>query len=200
MSEGGERDGVESAIRADLAGGELAPAATLALRSYGPAILTYLFGVLRDASLAEEVFGDFSEQLWRGIGTFRGEGTFRAWSYGIAWHTALRALRDPYRRRGRPLETKEVIAVVDEIRTATPFHLRTEGKDAIEALRQSLEPDERALLILRLERKLSWAEVARALCEENASPPSEAALRKRFERIKTKLRELAERKGLLAPR
>ena len=195
-----EPDAVEVALAAHLARDEHPEAATLALRSYGPALLSYLFGVLRDRALAEEAFADFSEQLWRSISGFRGECSFRSWAYRLAWHTALRTLKDPYRRRGRRLETEELSALVEAIRTATPLHLQTDAKSAVDGLRQALEPEERALLILRLDRGLSWKEIAGVLAESQGTSVPEAALRKRFERIKSKLRVLAERAGLLAPK
>lgn len=193
-------DEAEALVTRHLAGGDLAAAATVGLRAYGPAVRAYLVAVLRDPALADDAFGDFGEQLWRGIGAFRAESSFRAWAYGVAWHTALRVMRDPYRRRGRRLETREVASIVESIRTATPIHALTGARDAIEELRSALEPDERALLVLRLERRMSWREVGSALAGPDEAPMSDAALRKRFERVKAKLRALAEARGLLAPR
>lgn len=193
-------DEAEALVTRHLAGGDLAAAATVGLRAYGPAVRAYLVAVLRDPALADDAFGDFGEQLWRGIAAFRAESSFRAWAYGVAWHTALRVMRDPYRRRGRRLETREVASIVESIRTATPLHALTGARDAIEELRSALEPDERALLVLRLERRMSWREVGSALAGPDEAPMSDAALRKRFERVKAKLRALAEARGLLAPR
>jgi len=45
------------------------------------------------------------------------------------------------------------------------------------------------------DRDLSWTEIALVLDEDGAGP-SEAALRKRFERLKVKLKELAKEEGL----
>ncbi|MBS2011989.1 MAG: sigma-70 family RNA polymerase sigma factor [Deltaproteobacteria bacterium] len=177
-----------------------AEAATLALRAYGPGILAYLIVVLRDRQMAEDTFADFGEQLWKGIGGFRRECSFRAWAYRVAWCCAVHTLRDPYRRRGRRLETREVSEILAPMRTQTARWLETESKSQLEELRASLEPGERALLVLRLDRRLSWTEVARALQDDGEAPATEAALRKRFERIKERLRALAEERGLLEPR
>ena len=69
-------------------------------------------------------------------------------------------------------------------------------------LRESLEPEDRTLLILRVDRKLSWNEVARILAGEKE--PSSAdlkrsagRLRKRFQSVKDQLRERAQSSGLL---
>jgi len=49
---------------------------------------------------------------------------------------------------------------------------------------------------MRLDRNLAWREVAMVLAAEG-EPVDEVALRKRFERLKTKLTELAREEGLL---
>jgi RNA polymerase sigma-70 factor (ECF subfamily) len=193
-------DAAEDRILRSLDAGALGDAATSALRAYGPGIFAYLVAVLRDRQMAEETFADFGEQLWKGIAGFRRECPFRAWAYRIAWCSAVHALRDPYRRRGRRLETREVSEILEPIRTRTARWLETHSKSQLEELRASLEPEERALLILRLDRRLSWREVARALAEDGAEPATDAVLRKRFERIKERLRALAEARGLIEPR
>lgn len=53
-------------------------------------------------------------------------------------------------------------------------------------------PEDRMLLVLRLDREMSWTEVARVLTDDaaDADVSREAArLRKRFERVKAKLAE-----------
>ncbi len=63
-------------------------------------------------------------------------------------------------------------------------------------LRESLEPEERTLLVLRLDKELDWEEIAAVLSAEGR-PASSVALRKRFERLKQKLARLARRQGIL---
>jgi RNA polymerase sigma-70 factor (ECF subfamily) len=67
---------------------------------------------------------------------------------------------------------------------------------ALERLRAQLEPEEQTLLTLRVDRQLSWREVADILAEEGATV-DEAALRKRFERLKDKLARAAREGGLI---
>jgi RNA polymerase sigma-70 factor, ECF subfamily len=75
------------------------------------------------------------------------------------------------------------------------MHLRTEIKDKVAALREQLDEEDRTILILRVDRKLAWQDIARVLAEEDISGSEatkrSAALRKRFERIKERLRKLA---------
>ncbi|HET9554935.1 MAG TPA: sigma-70 family RNA polymerase sigma factor [Anaeromyxobacteraceae bacterium] len=177
--------------------GDHAGAATVVVREYGPQLLGYLCSVLRSDADAGEVFSMFSEDLWRGLPGFRRECPVRVWCYRLAWHAAARFLRDPYRGRGRRLETTELSRLVEEVRSSV-FLGRDHARQAtLDRLRAALTPDERTLLVLRLDRGLSWAEVALVLAEEKGTPVDEPALRKRFERLKDKLAERARAEGLL---
>jgi RNA polymerase sigma-70 factor, ECF subfamily len=177
--------------------GDHAGAATAVVREYGPQLLGYLCSVLRSEADAGEVFSMFSEDLWRGLPGFRRECPLRVWCYRLAWHAAARFLRDPYRGRGRRLETNELSRLVEEVRSSV-FLGRDQARQATLArLRAGLTPDERTLLVLRLDRGLAWAEVALVLSEANGQAVDETALRKRFERLKDKLAQRAREEGLL---
>jgi RNA polymerase sigma-70 factor (ECF subfamily) len=188
---------VESRCLEALDRGDHAGAATLVVREYGPQLLGYLCSVLRSEADAGEVFSMFSEDLWRGLPGFRRECPVRVWCYRLAWHAAARFLRDPFRGRGRHLETTELSRLVEEIRSSV-FLGRDQARQAtLDKLRAGLTPDERTLLVLRLDRGLAWAEVALVISEDKGAPVDEAALRKRFERLKDKLAQKAREEGLL---
>ena len=89
-----------------------------------------------------------------------------------------------------------------EIRSATLTYLRTQVKDELALLREQLSPDDQAILILRVDRKLAWLDVARALAGEDDLPDDElvrssARLRKRFGRIKAELKQKLETRPAL---
>jgi RNA polymerase sigma-70 factor (ECF subfamily) len=181
---------LEARIAERLDASDTSGAATAALRGYGPQIYGYLRAVLREPDLADEAFSVFSEDLWKGISAFRRAATFCTWAYKLAWHAAARTAREPARKRHRPLATTEAAKIAVEVRTATAPHLRTEVKDAVRDLREQLTPEEQTLLVLRVDRDLSWREVADVLDTD------EAALRKRFERVKERLKKLARERGI----
>ncbi len=93
------------------------------------------------------------------------------------------------------------------MRTQTKAFLRTENKTRLQELRDSLPEEDRMLLVLRVDRGLAWNDLARILSEgddgaETAGLPGlsdpsiarEAArLRKRFQLVKDRLREMAKR-------
>jgi RNA polymerase sigma-70 factor, ECF subfamily len=157
---------------------------------YGPVILGYLTTILRSEDDAGEVFEEFAERVLGGIGSFRRESAVLTWCFRIAYNEALRFRGDPYRRRRDALDSA-VAEIAGRVRSATAPYLRTAVKDRVAALRESLDPDEQTLLSLRIDQDLPWNDVAEVMGVDAA------ALRKRFERVKTKLRELARKEGLL---
>ena len=186
---------LEQTIAGHLSGGDTSAAATAALVGLGPQILGYIAAMLRDDDAAYDVFGHFSEELWKSIATFRGESSFKTWAYKLVMHALARHHRDGYRKRAVPLGS-EVSGIAEEVRSSTPPYKRSEVKDRFAQLREALDPDEQTLLFLRVDQKLSWQDVA-AIVAEQGEPVEVAALRKRFERAKERLRELAATEGLL---
>ena len=187
---------LDDRVKALLAEGRQGDAAAEALKALGPQVLGYLAAVLRSEADAHEVFSQFAEDLWKGLPGFRGEASLRAWAYRVAWHASARWLRDPYRQRGRRLETSEASRLADQVRSSigTADGWRAER---MAQLRQALTPEEQTLLILRVDRGLSWHDVALVLAAEGGEPASEPALRKRFERLKEKLGRVARDEGLI---
>jgi len=187
---------VDDRANALIASGDLRAAAEVIVRDHGPSILGYLASILRNDADASDVFSQFTEDLWRGLPGFRGECPVRVWAYRVAWHAAARHLRDPYRQRGRRLETTELSRIAEEVRSSVLLGRGEARQQGIDRLRSRLTPEEQTLLVLRLDRGLSWREVATVLAGEG-DPVDEVALRKRFERLKSKLTEMARAEGLL---
>ena len=182
-------EAIEARLRALLAAGDLKQAATEAIRGYGPDLLRYLRGLLGNDSDAREAFALASERLWRSLPEFRGDAAVRTWCFHLAWSAAADLRKEAWRARGRRLETDEVEALGTGDRTRT--WLREERlRITLTELRQALTLEEQSLLQLRLDQELSFAECA-AVLAEGAETPTAEALMKRFERIKTKLTELA---------
>jgi RNA polymerase sigma-70 factor (ECF subfamily) len=202
-----EHEELEQEIRRRTEVRDFAGATTAALEGYGPEIMGFLHAMHSREEAAADAFSIFAEALWRGLPGFDWECSFRTWAYAIARKSSLHYRRDEGRRERKqtPLEELSAIsAVVMQVRTATPSYLRTERQSRLAALRDALPPDDRALLILRIDRKLAWNDLARAMHEDEAAPLAEehlkresARLRKRFQLIKEKLLELGRREGLI---
>jgi len=180
------REALEARIGEALDAGRLADAAHATIEGYGPEILGYLMAMQRDESDARDVFGQFSEDLWKSMATFKRASSMRTWSYKLAHSAFVRFARDPYRRRGRRLETAEYSQLVERV-TSQLSRERVNAK--LEAARAELGADDQALVILRVDRKLAWNDIADVMAAAGDAGDV-AALRKRFERIKQRLKKL----------
>jgi RNA polymerase sigma-70 factor (ECF subfamily) len=208
MMDIGERELLERRIRAHCAAGDNTRAATELLEGYGREILGFLIAHLRDRDAAAEVFSQFTEDLWRGVGGFRWESSARVWSYALVRHAASRYRKDARRRRGRQVSLSDagpLSEIAERIRTATLQAARTDNRNRIAQLRESLPLEEQTLLILRVNRKLGWKEIAQVMLYEGETVPAEvlakeaARLRKRYQLAKDKLRLMAEEQGIVSP-
>jgi RNA polymerase sigma-70 factor (ECF subfamily) len=196
----GEEHEVE--LRALAQGGRHAAAATLALEVYGSELLGFLRSVLCSESDAAEVFSQVAEDMWRGLPAFGFRCSMRTWLYLIARHAVARFRRAPWRRAQCCTGDDALDALVARARTETQPWLKTDVKDRWRSLRESLEPDDRDLLVLRVDRKMEWKEIARITLGE---PSPDAAtltregdrLKKRFQLIKEDLRGRARAAGLI---
>lgn len=191
-----DADPIEAAIHACCTAGNLDGAMAMALERYADELFGFVNGLARDRTQAEDAFSAACERMWRGLPKFRWDSTFRVWAYRIARNEFLRTTRDVARaRKAIPIsQVASVQKVVDRIRSSTPMYERTEVKDKFAQLREQLDPEDHMLLGLRIDRKMAWADIAKVLAatEDEPSARELAALRKRFERLKVKLRELAK--------
>ena len=194
-------DDIEAVVRGHVTAGELDLAATRALEHYGPELYGYLRAIARDDDLASDAFALASEQLWKNLGRFRWEASLRTWAYQLFRHALYQVRGDPRRRPERNMPLSLATSVANIQRSQTAPYQRTEVKEGMRALREALDPVDHEILVLRLDRAMSWKDIARAVGEpgdaESTVEQRAAALRKRFERAKAQLRELAVKHGLL---
>jgi RNA polymerase sigma factor (sigma-70 family) len=187
--------------------GDYGSAATLVLRAYSGEIYSFLLAQFRgNEGRSDDVFAEFSEDFWRALPKFEWRCSIRAWCYKLARSAASRSRRSPHNRRERRVPLSDAPFLQEFIQVAresTQPHLRTEVKDQFQRLRDRLEEDERDLLILRVDRELSWRDVAHAMLGPDEVPDDErlrrfeVTLRQRFTEVKKRLRTLAEEEGLL---
>jgi RNA polymerase sigma-70 factor, ECF subfamily len=197
---------LEHEIRQGLERGDAAGAAALIVRGYGAELCGYLLARHRDEGDAAEVFARFSERLVRALPSFRSESSARTWAYALARHASLTYRRDARRldRKQAPLpEGSALSALAEPSRPETAPYLRTEGRARLAALRAALSPDDQELLVLRVDRGLSWNDLALVLGDAAAPPTgdelqrSAARLRKRFQLLIKRLRQRARETGAL---
>jgi len=187
---------VEALLRSLLAARDYGRAAEAVMMEYGPGVRGLLQTLFRrNPDAAEEAFSLFAENLWRHIAGFRGESSIKTWVYCIARNSAISVTREGWRRKARRLDTSAAERLAEEVRTRSAVRLERQSAGLTE-LRDALDLDEQTLLTLRLDEKLAWDEIAEIM-SSGAEPIDAAALRKRFERLKVRLGELARARGLI---
>lgn len=173
--------------------GERDAAATVAIETLGPAILGYLRALHGDPDDAQDAFQLWAEDVWKGVASLRSGASLRGWAYRIAFHASSRFRRDAWRRRRERLQTSAASRIAASVVPSATLGGRDERLDI---LGKDLEPEDRTLLLLRLDLGMSWEEIAGVLAREGADL-GPAALRKRYQRLKERLGALAREKGLV---
>jgi RNA polymerase sigma-70 factor, ECF subfamily len=194
----------EERIRALVVAGNVNRAANEIVRELGPEVFGFLRGALGSDADADEVFAVASERIWKAIGAFQWQCSLRTWVYVIARNETARFLRRGGRRNGKMASASELDRVVAAVRTETLSALRSEKFNKLKALRDELPVEDRMLLILRVDRDLSWEDTARAFLGEAEAWQDElikreaARLRKRFQLVRQRLTKRARAEGLLS--
>ncbi|WP_224241391.1 RNA polymerase sigma factor [Hyalangium gracile] len=200
MSNG--REQLEQEIRELCLRGDTAGAVERALQGYGMEIMRLMASVLHNPELAKDAFSVFCESLLKGLPSFRWESSFRTWAYRLARNACYQLVHAPSARE-TPVSSSAIPEAPLGNRSDTRPWQRTSVKERFRALRESLEPDERMLLMLRVDQRLAWTEVARVMWDSDEPMTSAAvtrkatALRQQFQRIKVHLRQMAIEQGLI---
>lgn len=190
----------EGRVRGLCDAGDYDGATTAALRAYGGEVLRFLCASHRNEADAAEAFSLFGEDLWNGMKAFKWECSLRTWSYTLARRAGARSMRNGWHQKAVLGSSPALAEVVAEVRTQTLAYLRTETKTRLRALRDTLDEEDQALLMLRVDRGLAWDELARVFAADDAGTAvlerEAARLRKRFQLVKERLKELARNEGL----
>jgi RNA polymerase sigma-70 factor (ECF subfamily) len=198
MSSTPQPDELDRELRVMIADREIERATELAIRSYGPELAGWLRSIISSDADAQDAFSRMSEELWRSLQRFDGRCSIRTWCYMLARHAAAHV-------RSRPRNEREVlVSHVPSVLGAVTHVWNTtkqgaqQAADVYAAIRAQLDDEEQTLLVLRVDKNLSWKEIAQVLLGEDAADDDvgrkAATLRKQFERVKERLRELAAEK------
>ncbi|MCB9680662.1 MAG: sigma-70 family RNA polymerase sigma factor [Alphaproteobacteria bacterium] len=171
-------------------------ATVLVLETHGPGIFRMMRGVFHDEGLVDDLYQRFSVELWRSLPRFQGRSSVYTWAYVLARRTITWRLRTPHHRKEQRLDTAQERGLLADhwTRTATPAWRRTEARSRFEELCETLPAEDRLLVMLRIGERMDWKQIVDVLDDDGArdaaSRDKEAArLRKRFERVKLKLRD-----------
>lgn len=202
-------EALEVEVKALLDAGQDSRAVASILESFGRKLFGFIFSLSHDEELSSEGFSEFTEDLCRGIGGFEWRCPLESWLYSLARHAAIRVGKAAGRRRKRSIslaDAPEVAAVEARVRTETLGYLKTTARGRLTELRDTLSVEDRSLLLMRVDRNLSWLELARVSLEKKADSEADltqeqldreaARLRKRFQLVKTRLQRLAKAENL----
>jgi DNA-directed RNA polymerase specialized sigma24 family protein len=187
----------ESAIQTLHAEGRYDEATTALLSLYGREIFGFLRARLRTDDRAKEAYSLFAMDLWRG------QCSFRAWAYTIARNAGHRHAESAARPRRHEVALGEepAPAIAALVRTATAEYLRTEVKSRFAELRDQLSEEEQTILVLRVDKRMEWRDVAAVMIGTEAAQDDldrEAGrLRQSFHQLKKRLKTLARAQGLI---
>lgn len=190
-------------VRALLAAGDVPRAVTEALHVLGPDVLGFLSRGLGNDADADEVFAVVGERLWRSLATFKWRCSLRTWVHVLARNESQRFRRGARRHVQGRVPISQLAEVIAAVRTETCSRQRSAQEQAVSRLRDELPDEDRELLVLRVDRELSWDDIALAFsedpehCSDEERKREAARLRKRFQILKKRLAERARDEGLL---
>jgi RNA polymerase sigma-70 factor, ECF subfamily len=188
-------DACEAELRALIAAGDIEHAVERAVRAYGPELIAWLSSMLGNEADAYDAFSSMSVELWRSVKRFDGRCAIRTWCYMLARHAATVVRAQPGKQREVLLS--HIPSVLGAVGHAWSTTRRAEehARSIYAEIRGQLDEEDQALLVLRVDRNLAWRDIAIILLGEAADADAitrkAATLRKQFERVKERLRELA---------
>lgn len=191
---------VEERVRAALARMDRARALDEALTGFGAEIFGFMTAVTEEPRAARAAYASFEGLVSEHLATFTWGGALRTWMYRLA-RVVLRRSREtsPASFATNPSDG----AVAPPPFGEQPYR-RTDSRSMADALRRALRPEDREILILRVDRRFSWRQLAITQIGEDATTRDterEAArLRKRFQVVRQQLTRRAIRHGIIGPR
>jgi len=192
------REETENRIRALVMAGDVGAAVTGVLRLYGAEVFGFISALIEVAPSAREVYAAVGEVIWVRLPTFGWRCDLRTWTYGIA-RRAIAAFRAEHGTPSNVLFTEAPRPPP----SSGPFRQKA-FRGAVAVLRRKLSPEERELLILRVDRRLSWRSLALTTLGETADEADvvkeEERLRASVDVLKEKLAQIAKEHGILAAR
>lgn len=186
---------LEHEVHGLLAAGSVDAATAALLRALGGELLGFLRALTSNPTDADDAFSVLAIGIWRGLPGFAWRSSLRTWSYVLARRSLGRLRRGQLREEllSRPSAIDRVVA---DSHVHSLSHLDP-VRDGFADLRGQLDPDDQILLVLRVDRQMPWREAAEVLAEDGEDVERLTAnLRKRFERIKARIRTLARAAGL----
>lgn len=180
----------EAEIRARCEREEFADATALIFERYANEVRAFLSSRTRTRASMDEVFSVFSEDVWKGLPTFRFEGKVRSWIYAVARNALSRHAKSRIRWGSRHVSS-ELDDMSSEGRRSLPPRLG--DVDQLAPALAQLAAEDRRLIEQRLVLSMAWRDIAAASFEDRTTSDEDldresARLRKRYQMLIARLR------------
>ncbi|AIQ46060.1 DNA-directed RNA polymerase subunit sigma [Paenibacillus sp. FSL R7-0273] len=156
------------------------------IRLYQQQIYLYCFRLLNSRVEAEDAVQDILIKAYQNIGQYKPQAGFVSWLYTIAYHHCLNQLR----RQKFQLQLRKLLRQEVKVSSAEQVVENSLFSEPVSTSLGKLSAEDRNLLILRIYEEKSFAEIGEIL------GVSTATARKRYERTRTKLKKVLERKEI----
>jgi RNA polymerase sigma-70 factor, ECF subfamily len=151
-------------------------------------VFLWALRLMREREAALDVAQDALLQVYQALPRYEPRGRFSAWLFAIVHNRGITELRRRQPRR-EPTEVLETLAADDE-GPAAAFETSEEIGRVLNAIADSLEPEERLALWLRAYEGMSVGDITRMLGIESAS-----GARGLLQNARTKLRGALKERG-----
>jgi RNA polymerase sigma-70 factor (ECF subfamily) len=120
-------------------------------------LFSYLFHLLGEKELAEDVLQEVMLVVWQKAAAYKGAGSASGWIFGIAHHQAFKALR--HKERNAYLDLEAAADVPDEAPTPEAGAIRKASAEEVAAGLARLTPEHREVLELAFFQEFSCKEI-----------------------------------------
>jgi RNA polymerase sigma-70 factor, ECF subfamily len=131
----------------------------LIFERYTRPVIGFIFCMVNNRSLAEELAQETFVRAYKNLGALRDEARLSTWLFGIARNVAREALRSN-RREARRVEFERLLAVCDEKPSPDGELLDKELKDVVRHAIGMLDEDKRLVFSLKVYQQRSYEEIA----------------------------------------
>jgi RNA polymerase sigma-70 factor (ECF subfamily) len=128
---------------------------------YSRPVLSFIFDMVGDRSLAEDLAQETFVRAYRGLDTLREETKLSTWLFAIAKNCAREQLRSRRRHEGNvELDAKPAFELHDRGRTPSGQLLDKELSGVIQVALMKLDEDKRTVFTLKVLQQRSYDEIA----------------------------------------
>ena len=132
----------------------------LIFERYSRPVISFIYDVVSDRELAEELTQETFVRAYRNLGTMREETKLSTWLFGIARNVAREALRARVRDDHVDLEDKSVLDLRGSEPAPVDQFLSKELNGVIERALATLDEDKRLVFTLKVFQQRTYEEIA----------------------------------------